>query len=428
MENTIIENFDENQNSNQGNTGTESTNAKNRIRLNHLTPKQKQVLMSGGTAFAGLMLGAGAFSLMGFANKDGEAIAPTVTEDATECVDVYTDAPVSTAVSNEMSFSEAFEAARDQVGAGGFFEYKGELYNTYTKEEWETMSETDQQDYASSMAGKIHTTQDVVIDYPESGEHHPVTHNAPEHVAGTEEFDAPDLVSEADVINRVDVGSDYSIDMYEVDFDKDGKRDFVVDADGDGKFDELVIDLDKNSSVEEGDYIDIAALDTSKLTNVNIVDGDGNLLEIHDEPAIDKQTGVANKGMELESEELTEGMDLNQDGRDESFVINANDNYVDDIAIDIDQSGTIDEVILDVENIETDERIQKIFAEQEIVVEAEDYAEIETQDILEEDTIDETESLDNTIASNDLTDDITNDLASDDLASDLDDDILLEDI
>ena len=38
---------------------------------------------------------------------------------------------VATGVTDEMSFGEAFAAARAEVGAGGAFEWRGEVYNTY---------------------------------------------------------------------------------------------------------------------------------------------------------------------------------------------------------------------------------------------------------------------------------------------------------
>ena len=48
--------------------------------------------------------------------------------------------PVASSVSDEMSFSEAFAAAREEVGPGGVFEWNGNVYNTYYADEWENMS------------------------------------------------------------------------------------------------------------------------------------------------------------------------------------------------------------------------------------------------------------------------------------------------
>lgn len=46
-------------------------------------------------------------------------------------------------VDDDMNFSEAFEAARTQVGPGGVFEWHGNTYGTYYAEEWNQMSVED---------------------------------------------------------------------------------------------------------------------------------------------------------------------------------------------------------------------------------------------------------------------------------------------
>jgi hypothetical protein len=52
-------------------------------------------------------------------------------------------------ISGGMTFDEAFADAREQVGAGGVFTWKGKLHNTYYKEEWEAMTSAERQDYHS---------------------------------------------------------------------------------------------------------------------------------------------------------------------------------------------------------------------------------------------------------------------------------------
>ena len=51
--------------------------------------------------------------------------------------------PVADSVNDSMSFSEAFSAARAEVGPGGVFEWRGNVYNTYYADEWNNMSEED---------------------------------------------------------------------------------------------------------------------------------------------------------------------------------------------------------------------------------------------------------------------------------------------
>ncbi|TVR80583.1 MAG: hypothetical protein EA412_04480 [Chitinophagaceae bacterium] len=66
-------------------------------------------------------------------------------------IPVYPEAPFSEVVNDDMSFGEAFAAARNDVGAGGFFEWKGASYNTYYKEEWEAMTPEDQKEFMASV-------------------------------------------------------------------------------------------------------------------------------------------------------------------------------------------------------------------------------------------------------------------------------------
>ncbi len=43
-------------------------------------------------------------------------------------------------VNSDRPFGEAFAAARDEIGPGGVFVWKGGLFNTFTKEEWQDLS------------------------------------------------------------------------------------------------------------------------------------------------------------------------------------------------------------------------------------------------------------------------------------------------
>ena len=52
-------------------------------------------------------------------------------------------------VNDEMSFSQAFAAARADVGAGGAFEWRGQIYGTYYADEWESMSDDEKDAFGS---------------------------------------------------------------------------------------------------------------------------------------------------------------------------------------------------------------------------------------------------------------------------------------
>jgi hypothetical protein len=55
---------------------------------------------------------------------------------------------VSQVVNDEMSFNDAFAAARAELGAGAVFEWRGNVYGTYFADEWESMSVEEKLEFA----------------------------------------------------------------------------------------------------------------------------------------------------------------------------------------------------------------------------------------------------------------------------------------
>lgn len=77
---------------------------------------------------------------------DKENNSDELNEDTTEeCIDIEipTTMEFASGINDEMSFKDAYEAARNDVGDEGFFNWKGNSYHTLTKEEWDSLSEED---------------------------------------------------------------------------------------------------------------------------------------------------------------------------------------------------------------------------------------------------------------------------------------------
>ena len=53
-------------------------------------------------------------------------------------------------ITDDMSFNEAFAAARAEVGAGGAFEWRGNIYGTYYADEWNNMSDDEKDAFGRS--------------------------------------------------------------------------------------------------------------------------------------------------------------------------------------------------------------------------------------------------------------------------------------
>ena len=64
---------------------------------------------------------------------------------------ISTDNDDGSGGSSGQGFSDAFRSARDEMGAGKFFTWHGNLYSTNFKEEWEAKPEDDQKTYFSGM-------------------------------------------------------------------------------------------------------------------------------------------------------------------------------------------------------------------------------------------------------------------------------------
>ncbi len=58
---------------------------------------------------------------------------------------------IASTVSQEMTFGEAFAAAREEVGTGGIFSWHGEVYNTYYVEEWQGLSLGQRQEFLAEV-------------------------------------------------------------------------------------------------------------------------------------------------------------------------------------------------------------------------------------------------------------------------------------
>lgn len=59
--------------------------------------------------------------------------------------------PVAEGIEDQMSFDEAFGLARNELGAGGIFFWRGNVYGTYFEEEWEALSGDDRQAYWNAL-------------------------------------------------------------------------------------------------------------------------------------------------------------------------------------------------------------------------------------------------------------------------------------
>lgn len=186
----------------------ENKEMKNRILLN-LTSAQKRGLKNGGVGLAGMLVGASFIKMFGNNTPGGNSAATITEDDDNETIAVPTEIAISNNVSNDMEFSEAFAVARQELGAGGFFEWQGSTYNTYYGEEWNEMSTDEQEAFLTSVDRQ--TDYDSLASYKSEEEY-------------------IDIDEDGDYeITMEDIDNDGKMDITEVDLNNDGNIDVIYD-------------------------------------------------------------------------------------------------------------------------------------------------------------------------------------------------------
>ncbi len=219
----------------------------------------------------GILMGAGAmYGVQAIASGSNE-----VASSAEDGLKVAT-------VDDSMSFSQAFAAAREQVGAGGVFTWHGNIFNTYTAAEWKAMSNDDKHQFAEQVkpqisASDIDTHQLVAHVAPEENvnvqeepsisvevEDEPLPDATLEYASEAQKTPNGDLTWD-DITNNedvriigfkdVEIGRGRSVAMQEIEVN--GQRVAVIDVDKDGNPDLAMSDLNHNQEMDEGEVLDL---------------------------------------------------------------------------------------------------------------------------------------------------------------------------
>lgn len=287
---------------------------KNKLTLNNLTKKQKETLTTAGIGLAGLAGAGGVYALMGFGKKDADGnlvpsdelaiidnnvVVETATDEiietenievvdavevsaedvASESVTIFTDAPVALTVNDTMDFAGAFSSARAEVGAGGLFEWNGDLYNTYYKEEWDALTEDQQNEYLESMGDET-----LIVDTDNVNEDGSVEYTIEGH----------------DIRVTMDTDADGTDDVFLVDIDDDGQLDIVIDRDGNGIIDgsdDIMLDVAPTVHPEgtfeaEIDYANGEDIETELVDESDIEDVMDDLYDVEDASDLTADLGV----------------------------------------------------------------------------------------------------------------------------------------
>ena len=173
-----------------------------------------------------------------------------VVEDTNAMSDGEVD--IATGVTDDMSFGEAFAAARAEVGSGGAFVWQGNVYSTFTAEEWDSMSAEEREEYNNHFnwgAGTAAQEEEVEVVS--------VNHEEGETIADPEEITSePEEVSaDVEVLGVVhDEASGANIGTMTV----DGQDVYLIDVDGGDDFDYMAVDLNQDGEITEDELVDIS--------------------------------------------------------------------------------------------------------------------------------------------------------------------------
>lgn len=155
------------------------------------------------------------------------------------------------AVSDGLSFGEAFAQARAEVGPGGVFHWHGGIYNTYTAEEWNVMTIEQKHDFAQQVQPELHPNE---LSTPTDADthvvvvHHVYHHDQEVHHNST----VTDDVQVASQQSAGDSDSDVHIVGYST---VRGHLAVGLDMDNDGQADVAIIDVDDNQQVSDPDLV-----------------------------------------------------------------------------------------------------------------------------------------------------------------------------
>lgn len=174
-------------------------------------------------------------------------------------------------VNDNMSFADAFEAARAEVGPGGVFIWRGGVYGTYSQDEWNAMSPEDRAAFTDNAMGQYGgqgatQTQSVQTEVHHVHHHHhhdtPATGNViqddnqqPDSIVGGGRVpsggESSDDTGVRIIGTRTDVLDGETVNV--ADIEMDGHSGILIDVDRDGVYDIAGVDVDDSGSLEENE-------------------------------------------------------------------------------------------------------------------------------------------------------------------------------
>lgn len=189
-------------------------------------------------------------------------------------------------VSDTMSFSDAFNSAHGQVGSGGVFVWHGQVYSTFTEDEWNCMTSVERREFGSHI--HIQYDESSLVSSQSTAQTPHAEENSGSILEQQEEYNGaqePQEVLAQQSVNTIGipmknenvidgvspVGPKVEVIAYETVSNEnggqmdiavvsvDGKEMGVYDVNQDGTADLLAVDANKNQRIEDNEIHDISS-------------------------------------------------------------------------------------------------------------------------------------------------------------------------
>lgn len=223
-----------------------------------VSPEEKKQtpawVMPTAAAGAGLVLGAGGVLMARLLTPGAKAAVPG---QELSLAELMTDGNLTVAdsVTDDMTFAEAFAAARTEAGPGSVFTWRGNVYSTYTEAEWNAMTAEEQADYAGHFNwegadrvynGSIEETEEIVT------------------------IDDEPAVKTIAMGHDDKSGADFAVMNIE------GHDAVLIDADADGTMDYAAADLNEDGQITAEEVMDLhqAGMEISTEDVAGLMDTD----------------------------------------------------------------------------------------------------------------------------------------------------------
>ena len=249
-------------------------------------------------AGSGILLGSVA-TLLSASAPLGHADGENAEEEGSETHPEWTDGevPVASSVSDDMSFSEAFTAARTEVGSGGVFEWHGNIYSTVTEDEWNGMTAEQRDEYGSHFSWHSDNSSTETASSTHSSTSSHSAHATDEvevsevtQASHTEEVAVVDVDPEVEVLGVVhDEESGANIAGLAV----DGQEVVLIDVNGDETFDVMGADVNGDQQLSQNEIVDISGQNLTVNDLGGISNPDGSLYASNNSNEIDYTNDTA---------------------------------------------------------------------------------------------------------------------------------------